>query len=54
MAGKDLTGGPAAQLLAVLAKQRSVTVRVSHQDSGKAGLVTTPIGVMTLDYVPER
>ncbi|HEY5933924.1 MAG TPA: hypothetical protein VIU61_04800, partial [Kofleriaceae bacterium] len=52
--GKRRPGGPSSQLVAVLAKQRSVQVRVAHLTSAKSGLVTTPIGAMTLDYVPDR
>lgn len=52
--GKRRPGGPASQLVAVLAKQRSAQVKVAHLASAKSGLVTTPIGVMTLDYVPDR
>jgi hypothetical protein len=52
--GKGLAGGPAAQVVGVLAKKRAVPVKVTHTASLKSGTVTTPIGVMTLDYVPER
>lgn len=52
--GKRRAGGPSSQLVAVLAKQRSIQVRVAHLASAKSGVVTTPIGVMTLDYVPDR